>query len=104
MAPANIAATDFGVRPVRDGVMVALRYEHLDETVSDPLALESPAAGKTVVDAGELGINYWHSKRFRATFNYVANHVGRGSDATPLLQKLPSAWEHELLLRLAVAL
>ncbi len=94
----------FGVRPVRDGVMVALRYEHLDETVSDPLALGSPAAGKTVVDSGELGINYWHSKRFRATFNYVLNHFGRGSDATSLLQKLSSAWEHELLFRLAVAL
>ncbi len=95
----------FGVKPVRDGVMVALRYEHLDESLSaDTLGLGSAAAGKTVVDSGELGVNYWHSKRFRGTFNYVANHFGRDSDATPLLKGLKSAWEHEFLFRLAVAL
>ncbi|HVY39792.1 MAG TPA: porin [Polyangia bacterium] len=94
----------FGVKPVRDGVMVALRYEHLDETVSDPDTKGSPAVGKTVVDSGELGVNYWHTKRFRATFNYVVNHFDRGSDATPLLKNLASPWEQEFLFRLAIAL
>ncbi|HVT09110.1 MAG TPA: porin [Polyangia bacterium] len=94
----------FGVKAVRDGVMVALRYEHLDETVSDPDTKGSPAVGKTVVDSGELGVNYWHTKRFRATFNYVVNHFDRGVDASPLLQKLASPWEQEFLFRLAIAL
>lgn len=94
----------FGVKPVRDGVMVAVRYEHLDETVTDAAMLASPAAGKTVVDSGELGVNYWHSKRFRGTFNHVVNHFGRDSDATSYLRGLASAWEQEFLFRFAVAL
>ena len=94
----------FGVRPLRDGVMIALRYEHLDETVSDPNTKGSQAIGRTVVDSGELGINYWHSKRFRLTFNYVVNHFDRGSEATPLLKSFPSPWEQEILFRLAIAL
>jgi hypothetical protein len=94
----------FGVRPLRNGVMVALRYEHLDETISDPNTQGSQAVGKTVIDSGELGVNYWHSKRFRLTANYVVNHFDRGSQATPLLKKLPSSWEQEFLFRLAIAL
>jgi phosphate-selective porin len=84
--------------------MVALRYEHLDETISDPNTQGSQAVGKTVIDSGELGVNYWHSKRFRLTANYVVNHFDRGSQATPLLKKLPSSWEQEFLFRLAIAL
>jgi len=94
----------FGVTPVRDGVMLALRYEHLDETLSSPNTKGSQAVGRTVVDSGELGVNYWHSKRFRLTFNYVVNHFGRGDDATALLKGLTSPWERELLFRLAIAL
>jgi phosphate-selective porin len=99
----------FGVKPVRDGLMVALRYEHLDETLSEDadaamLKLGDKAVGKTVVDSGSLGINYWRSKRFRWTFNYVVNHFDRGAEATPYLQALPSAWEQEFLFRFAVAL
>jgi hypothetical protein len=104
----------FGVKPVRNGLMVALRYEHLDETLSydagqnltvaSLMALGDKAVGKTVVDSGELGINYWRSKRFRATFNYVLNHFGRGGDATPYLKGLSSSWENEFLFRMAVAL
>jgi hypothetical protein len=34
----------------------------------------------------------------------VVNHFDRGSQATPLLKKLPSSWEQEFLFRLAIAL
>jgi phosphate-selective porin len=99
----------FGVKPVRNGLMFALRYEHLDETLSEAadtamLKLGNKAVGKTVVDSGELGINYWRSKRFRATFNYVLNHFDRGEDATPYLKAFKSSWEHEFLFRFAIAL
>ena len=65
---------------------------------------DAPALGKTIVDSGELGVNYWHSKRFRATFNYVVNHFGRGATPTAPLKSLTSPWEQEFLFRLAVAL
>jgi hypothetical protein len=100
----------FGVRPIQNGLMIAARYEHLDENVtaaSTPalsIGPDSPALGKTVVDSGELGVNYWHSKRFRATFNYVLNHFGQGDDANATLKVLSSAWEQEFLFRLAIAL
>ena len=99
----------FGVRPIQNGLMVAARYEHLDENVTgDPTTItvvpDAPAFGKTIVDSGELGVNYWHSKRFRATFNYVVNHFGQGSDANGTLTALTSPWEQEFLFRLAVAL
>jgi hypothetical protein len=101
----------FGVRPIKDGLMVAFRYEHLDESVTgDTLpasttATPDPSAfGKTVVDSAELGVNYWHSKRFRATFNYVLNHFGQGSDASGIVKGLASPWEQEFLFRLAIAL
>jgi hypothetical protein len=96
----------FGARRIQNGLMLALRYEHLDETLSEnataaALDLGNKAVGRTKVDSGELGLNYWHSKRYRATFNYVVNHFG--GDA-PFITSLPSAYEQELLFRLAVAL
>jgi phosphate-selective porin len=99
----------FGVRPIQNGLMIAARYEHLDEnvtadTIATTIVPDAPALGKTVVDSGELGVNYWHSKRFRATFNYVLNHFGRGSDANATLKALSSPWEQEFLFRLAIAL
>ncbi|HLK92384.1 MAG TPA: porin [Polyangia bacterium] len=101
--------TTFKLRPPQDGVMIAARYEHLDENLTEDassaaLSLGNKAVGKTIVDSGELGVNYWHSKRFRATFNYVLNHFDRGADATPTLKGFASAWENELLFRFAVAL
>ena len=96
----------FGVRRIQNGLMLALRYEHLDETLSNDAAsaalnLGNKSVGHTKVDSGELGLNYWHSKRYRATFNYVVNHFG--GDA-PFITGLPSAYEQEILFRLAVAL
>ncbi|HEY4183692.1 MAG TPA: porin [Polyangia bacterium] len=100
-----------GVRPIQDGLMVAFRYEHLDESVTGfalpggtTIAPDASAYGKTIVDSAELGVNYWHSKRFRATFNYVLNHFGQGNDASGIVKNLASPWEQELLFRLAVAL
>jgi hypothetical protein len=98
--------TKFGVRRIQNGLVLLLRYEHLDETVSEDataaaLNLGNKAIGQTKVDSGELGVNYWHSKRFRATFNYVVNHFG---GTTPFITTLPSAYEQEFLFRLAIAL
>jgi phosphate-selective porin len=99
----------FGVRPIQDGLMVAARYEHLEEnltedTISAALNLGNKAIGQTKVDSAEVGINYWHSKRFRATFNYVLNHFGGTAPFITNAMTFPSRYEHELLFRLAVAL
>jgi len=96
----------FGVRPIEDGLMLALRYEHLDEhltegTATAALNLGDKSAGTTRLDVSELGINYWHSRRYRATFNYVLNHFGGD---TPAVSKLSSRYEQEFLFRLAIAL
>lgn len=95
----------FGVRRIQNGLVLLLRYEHLDETLTeDPTAaalnLGNKSVGRTKVDSGELGINYWHSRRYRATFNYVVNHFGGNA---PFITGLPSAYEQEILFRLAVA-
>jgi phosphate-selective porin OprO and OprP len=99
----------FGVRPIQDGVMVAARYEHLDENLTTDTNLnmvtgDSSAIGKTKIDSVEIGLNYWHSKRFRATFNGVYNHWGQGSGATPYLKGLAASYDLEYLFRLAIAL
>jgi hypothetical protein len=96
----------FGVRPIENGLVILIRYEHLDETLSNDavsaaLNLGNKSVGRTTIDSGELGINYWHSRRYRATFNYVLNHFG--GDA-PFITGLPSAYEQEFLFRLAIAL
>jgi phosphate-selective porin len=98
----------FGVKPPRDGVMLAARLDYLDETVSESsdaaaLMLGSPVTGTTKLTALTLGVNYWHSKRFRATANYVLNHF---DGTTPYVTTLKgkSANEQELLFRLAIAL
>ncbi len=95
---------------MQNGLMVAARYEHLDENVTGDAdrrhrrAGRARRSGRPIVDSGELGVNYWHSKRFRATFNYVVNHFGQGSDANGTLTALTSPWEQEFLFRLAIAL
>ena len=96
----------FGVRRIQNGLVLLLRYEHLDETLGEDataaaLNLGNKYLGRTKVDSGELGINYWHSRRYRATFNYVVNHF---AGDTAFLKSLPSPYEQELLFRLAIAL
>ena len=98
--------TKFGVHRIQDGLVLLLRYEHLDETLSEDgtaaaLNLGNKAVGQTKVDSGQFGINYWHSRRYRATFNYVVNRFG---GTTPFITTLPSAYEQEFLFRLAIAL
>jgi len=75
-----------------------------EDAAAAALSLGNPAVGKTKLTSYEMGVNYWRSKRFRASFNYVLNHFHRGADATPFLNALPSANEHEFLFRLAIAL
>ena len=89
--------------------MVAVRYEHLDEDLTEysntsALKLGNKSLGKTKVDSAELGVNYWHSKRFRATANYVLNHIGGTAPFVTNPMTLPSAYEQELLFRLGIAL
>jgi phosphate-selective porin len=96
----------FGVKPPQQGVMLTTRLEYLDETLDlDPnvaaMMLSSSAIGTTKVTSWELGVNYWRSKRFRATFNYVLNHFGGD---TPLIKGLKSKNEQEFLFRLGIAL
>lgn len=89
-----------------DGVMLALRVSHLDEEVWQEtdaalLNLRDPSVGVTQVTSYELGINYWHARAFRATCNYVVNHI---SGTTAEVQSLGVTTEQELLLRLAITL
>jgi phosphate-selective porin len=96
----------FGVKPPQQGVMLTTRLEYLNEKLDlDPnvaaMMLSSSAIGTTKVTSWELGVNYWRSKRFRATFNYVLNHFGGD---TPLIKGLKSKNEQEFLFRLGIAL
>jgi hypothetical protein len=92
----------FGTKPPAHGVMVAARLDLLREGVeADSDGYAHPLLGNTGLTALTLGVNYWYSKRFRATLNYVYNHF---SGDTAAVQKLVSKREQELLFRLAVAL
>lgn len=89
----------------RHGLMVTARIEDLQETITGATP-GNPAVGKTHVIAPELGVNYWYSKRFRATFNYVVNFLqgDTGSISKAMEKNGKGATEHELLFRLGVAL
>jgi phosphate-selective porin len=96
----------FGVKPPRNGLMLAFRYEYLHVDISEEgdaasLTMMDPMVGITKVDAFEFGINYWHSKRFRGTFNYIHNHF---SGDTSFVTGLKSKNEQEFTFRLAIAL
>jgi hypothetical protein len=93
--------------PPRQGLMVAARLERLSETVRDSGQLAgaavaaSPARGTTRVWAATAGLNYWWSKRLRASVNYGIYSLS-GSAAT--VTALPSARVQEVLLRLGFGL
>ena len=99
----------FGVKPIQDGVMLAFRFERLDEDLTeeaDAAALSAmsstpSAVGKTKVTVYEVGVNYWHSKHFRATFNYVFNHF---DGTTGQIKGLATSNEQEFLARIAIAI
>jgi len=96
----------FGVKPPQEGVMLTTRLEYLHEHL-DPdadtaaLMLPSPAIGTTKVTSWELGVNYWRSKRFRASFNYILNHFGGD---TSFIKGLKAKNEQEFAVRLGIAL
>lgn len=97
----------FKVAHPKHGLMLAGRLDYLKQTIStDHPELKDPAIGTTKAVSVTGGINYWYSKRFRATFNYVNNNF---SGDAPYLQKAEKklnggTTEHEFLLRLGIAL
>jgi phosphate-selective porin len=102
----------FGVKPPQHGLMVAARLELLDETFSAddaalaPLVAKGSGVGKTKLTSYALGVNYWISKRFRTSFNWVLNHFNDRNDAdtASYVKGLKSANEQEFSFRLAIAL
>jgi predicted porin len=87
--------------------MLAVRIDHLDENVKlDSAIATDPISGSRRVTAFEFGTNYWHSKRYRASFNYVLNLLD--GDARQIADARTRAGghktEHEFLLRLGIAL
>ena len=96
----------FGVRPPQDGVMLAFRFEYLTEDTTEEsdaamLMFGDPEIGTTKIWVYEFGVNYWHSKRFRATFNYDFNHFSGNAKAITML---PGNSLQEFSFRLAIAL
>jgi hypothetical protein len=97
----------FETKPPRHGVMVAARVEHLTERIAfDEYVPSDSVSGKREIDSFTLGANYWYSKRYRATFNYVMNHIdGDAGGISSAWTKLGNdKYEHEFLFRMAIAL
>jgi predicted porin len=87
--------------------MLAIRVDHLNEDVNiDMPPATDPMSGSRKVTAFAVGTNYWHSKRFRASFNYVLNLLE--GDAQQIADARAKAGghktEHEFLFRLGIAL
>jgi hypothetical protein len=111
-APARL--TRFGVTPPRHGLQLLARVEHLDEHVIDDNSAVNgnPLAGHTRVTSVELGAVYWYTRRFRLIFNYDLNMFGSEAptggptaNTAAVWAKLGGRhWEHEFLLRAAIAL
>ncbi|MES1157870.1 MAG: hypothetical protein ABUL67_02100 [Haliangium ochraceum] len=99
------------IRPARaprplleDGLMVAIRGELLKEDLnSDTPTLGDPAIATTRVISGTAGVNYWRGRFIRLSANYVLNQWSGTSETVQTLQAA-GRWEHELLLRFALAL
>jgi len=97
----------FETKAPRHGVMLAARVDHIDETIDTDTALKpDKASGARKVTALEFGANYWYSKRYRATFNYVLNMLGGDSAGIADAEKKLNGHknEHEFLFRLGIAL
>jgi phosphate-selective porin len=97
----------FETKAPKSGVMIAARYEHLNEKISTDKAVTSdPLSGTHEVDSFTLGANYWYSKRYRATFNYVLNNFSGDAGNLKGIQTTLGGHktDHEFLLRLAIAL
>ena len=103
----------FGSKPPVHGVMLTARLERLDMHITSPemnfgvgSVGTSSANDETAITSSELGVNYWYSKRFRATFNYVWNRLDGNTAAYKSARNTNGGNddEHEFLFRLAVAL
>jgi phosphate-selective porin len=89
------------------GLQVVARFDHLrvNVTPDGTRDLQDPVTGTTRVEAPALGLNYWYSKRFRASFNYGLNVIDGSTRAVGVAkQKNNGTAEQELSLRVAVAL
>jgi hypothetical protein len=99
----------FETKAPKHGVMVAARVEHIDEVVSadaDQGTTDSVSRNRRITSF-QLGTNYWYSKRFRASFNYVVNWFdGNAAEITALQSKVLDGHksDHEFLFRLGIAL
>jgi phosphate-selective porin len=97
------------VQRPRHGLQLVARVERLDEKITSDDATNAtgdPLVGRTRLTSMQLGATYWYTKRFRAMFNYDLNAVDADTSG---VQKAWSSlggkhWEHEFMLRLAVAL
>jgi hypothetical protein len=101
----------FGVKAPQHGLMLLFRWEQLNEdlTADDPIGalmgLKVAGLGKTKLNSYALGFNYWISKRFRTSFNWILNNFDQNaSNATSYIKGLKSANEQEFSFRFAIAL
>jgi hypothetical protein len=101
----------FGTEAPHQGLMLAARLERLNARISSAMPMAGPSVGKsnsddlTAVTSFEVGLNYWYSKRFRATLNLVHNQLqGNAMAMDNAAKKNGGKGEDELLLRLAAAL
>jgi hypothetical protein len=99
----------FGVKPPQHGLMLMARLELLDETLSAetpvPMGPTIAGLGKTKLTSYALGFNYWISKRFRTSFNWVLNHFDQDvTNPSSYVKGLKSPNEQEFSFRLAIAL
>ncbi len=107
--PTGALPTFSGLKPsaLTHGLQLLARVERLDEdVVTGHPSLANPGVGGVRVDAGQLGVNYWYSKRFRASLNASTFHLQGDSKAIKgaVTRNGGSTWEQELALRLAIAL
>jgi hypothetical protein len=97
----------FKVATPRHGLMLTARVDNLNETItSDTPALANPSVGTIHVVSPELGVNYWYTKRFRATFNYGLNILkgDTGPMRSAITRNGEKSAEHEFMIRLGIAL
>jgi phosphate-selective porin len=96
----------FGTAKPRQGLMATVRFEYLTEDVWEDgpttrMALGSKVLGTTKLAGFTAGLNYWWSKRVRASVNYGIYSL---SGNAKIVTTLPSDREQELLFRLGFAL
>jgi hypothetical protein len=97
---------DLSPSRARQGLLLAARVDYIDETVASDrdvrgAGLGIAAEGATRLTSLSAGGNYWFTRRSRLCLHYVLNHLGGNN---PYVRGLNTPNEHELLVRLALAL